>query len=70
MKFNRLVLALVAIAGVAPVPAIHAQTLDPHTLTLFHRPPKVWPTYNGDYSGRRFSALKQINQGTLGQLKL
>src|SRR5580700_7953327 len=21
-----------------------------------------WPTYNGDYSGRRFSTLRQINQ--------
>lgn len=70
MKFNPLVLALAAIAGAFPTQAIHAQTLDPHTLTLFHRPPKVWPTYNGDYSGRRFSSLKQINQGNLGQLKL
>jgi glucose dehydrogenase len=22
----------------------------------------VWPTYNGDYSGRRYSSLAQINQ--------
>ncbi len=25
-------------------------------------PSDSWPTYNGDYSGRRFSPLKQINQ--------
>src|ERR1700733_11308902 len=25
-------------------------------------PVDSWPTYNGDYSGRRFSQLKQINQ--------
>ena len=25
------------------------------------QPPNMWPTYNGDYSGRRFSQLKQIN---------
>ena len=25
-------------------------------------PTDAWPTYNGDYSGKRFSPLKQINQ--------
>ena len=30
----------------------------------------VWPTYNGDYSGRRFSALEQINQSTVDMLKI
>jgi len=29
-----------------------------------------WPTYSGDYSGRRFSALKQINQSTVKNLTL
>ena len=24
-----------------------------------------WPTFNGDYSGRRYSALTQVNAGTL-----
>ena len=24
-----------------------------------------WPTYNGDYSGKRYSALTQINQSTV-----
>ncbi|WP_180539033.1 acido-empty-quinoprotein group A [Nevskia soli] len=28
----------------------------------------TWPTYNGDYSGRRFSTLSQINQGNINQL--
>ena len=29
-----------------------------------HKPlADAWPTYSGDYSGRRFSALTQINQG-------
>lgn len=70
MKLHPLALATVAIAGAALVQTAPAQTLDPHTLTLFHQPPHVWPTYNGDYSGRRFSSLKQINQSNLGQLKL
>ena len=29
-----------------------------------------WPTYNGDYSGRRFSALAQINQSNVKNLTL
>ena len=29
-----------------------------------------WPTYNGDYSGKRFSALTQINRGTVKNLTL
>ena len=29
-----------------------------------------WPTYNGDYSGKRYSALKQINQSTVKNLTL
>ena len=27
------------------------------------RRPTSWPTYNGDYSGRRFSPLDKINDG-------
>jgi alcohol dehydrogenase (cytochrome c) len=29
-----------------------------------------WPTYNGDYSGRRFSELTQINQTNINKLKI
>jgi alcohol dehydrogenase (cytochrome c) len=29
-----------------------------------------WPTYNGDYSGRRYSALKLINTATVKNLSL
>jgi alcohol dehydrogenase (cytochrome c) len=29
-----------------------------------------WPTYNGDYSGKRYSALTQINQSNVKQLTL
>src|SRR3954471_15364777 len=47
-----------------------AQALDPNTLTLFKQPPGVWPTYNGDYSGRRFSELTQINQSNIDLLKI
>ena len=50
--------------------ALQAQGLDPAALTLFNQPKDVWPTYNGDYSGRRFSALEQINQSTVDMLKI
>src|SRR5581483_9909820 len=29
-----------------------------------------WPTYNGDYSGKRFSALTQINKSNVKALTL
>ena len=45
-----------------------AQTLDPEA---FHRPPTdTWPTYNGDYSGRRYSTLSQINASNVKSLGL
>jgi alcohol dehydrogenase (cytochrome c) len=28
-----------------------------------------WPSYNGDYSGRRYSSLSQINSANVGQLR-
>jgi acido-empty-quinoprotein group A len=48
--------------------ALSAQILDPALLT---RPATdAWPTYNGDYSGRRFSTLTQINQSNVKHLTL
>jgi alcohol dehydrogenase (cytochrome c) len=29
-----------------------------------------WPTYNGDYSGKRYSALSQINRSNVKHLTL
>ena len=29
-----------------------------------------WPTYSGDYSGRRYSALTQVNRTTVTRLSL
>jgi alcohol dehydrogenase (cytochrome c) len=48
--------------------ALGAQPLDPAKLT---KPPTdSWPTYNGDYSGRRYSPLSQITTGNAGNLSL
>jgi len=54
---------------VAEQPA-SSQGLSPTALSLFHQPADSWPTYNGDYSGRRFSEIAQINQKNLEQLKI
>src|SRR5579863_6271741 len=34
------------------------------------QPSGDWPTYNGDYSGRRYSSLAQINQGNVSGLTI
>jgi alcohol dehydrogenase (cytochrome c) len=45
-----------------------AQGLDPKALRLFDPPADTWPTYNGDYSGRRYSTLSQINAANVSLL--
>ena len=45
-----------------------AQGLD--SAKLLHPTPDTWPSYNGDYSGRRFSTLKQINAANVTNLGL
>ena len=40
-------------------------------MTRLAQPPTdSWPTYNGDYSGRRFSPLTKINDKNVGALSL
>ena len=67
MKTNRLLFTLLFM--LLPC-AILGQGLDANTLKLFNPPPDTWPTYNGDYSGRRYSELKQINTANLDLLKI
>jgi alcohol dehydrogenase (cytochrome c) len=45
-----------------------AQTLDPAALT--NPAQDGWPTYSGDYSGRRYSLLNQIDQSNVKNLAL
>src|SRR5215467_2880100 len=45
-----------------------AQGLDP--ATLLKPLADSWPTYSGDYTGRRYSSLKQINQSNVKNLTL
>ncbi len=57
------VLALGACSGFAA-----AQGLDP--AALLKPLTDTWPTYNGDYSGARYSTLDQINAKNIGALNL
>ncbi|MEO7141940.1 MAG: acido-empty-quinoprotein group A [Bryobacteraceae bacterium] len=45
-----------------------AQMLNP--AALLKAPTDTWPTYNGDYSGRRYSPLTQINAPSVGRLAM
>lgn len=66
MKKVPWVFALLAIA-IAPT-RFHGQGLDP---ALLSKPATdSWPTYGGDYSQRRYSVLKQINQANIKNLAL
>ena len=47
---------------------LSAQGLDP--AAIVHPAQGTWPTYNGDYSGRRFSSLDQVNAANVRNLKL
>src|SRR5947209_6444219 len=44
-----------------------AQLFDPSW--LLKPPPDTWPTFHGDYTGRRYSSLDQINQSTIRNLR-
>ena len=55
--------------GIMLLPALVAgQLLPPAKLLTFSA--DTWPTYNGDYSGRRYSPITQINSSNIGSLQL
>ncbi|HMF61864.1 MAG TPA: PQQ-binding-like beta-propeller repeat protein, partial [Vicinamibacterales bacterium] len=63
---KRLVFAIVLVSCAASVSA--QSGVDPSQLS---KPPTdAWPTYNGDYSGRRFSPLKEITDSNVQSLSL
>jgi len=66
MRAHRLA-ALILLTGVLAA-SFAQQGLDP--AALLKPPTDTWPTYNGDYSGRRYSTLAQINQSNVGQLSI
>ena len=70
LRVNRVraVLLMLLFALGLRVPIVAAQGLDP--AALLRPATDTWPTYNGDYSGGRFSTLDQINAGNVGSLTL
>jgi acido-empty-quinoprotein group A len=48
--------------------SLSAQSLNPNRILKLLG--ALWPTYNGDYTGRRFSQLKGINQSNVKDLRL
>jgi alcohol dehydrogenase (cytochrome c) len=68
MRIKSLVLALMLtpVALIAGAPADGG--LDP--ATLLKPLADTWPSYSGDYTGRRYSALHEINQSTIKNLGL
>ena len=61
-----LILCAIAVPGILVAQAPGG--LDP--ATLLKPLGESWPTYSGDYTGRRFSSLTQINQQTVKNLGL
>jgi len=58
---------LLALCSVALPMALLAQRSDPSPLAKY---PEAWPTHYGDYSGRRYSPLAQINAANVKTLSL
>ena len=63
-----LVVVIFASACAAWITAAGFEGLDP--ASLLKPLSDSWPTYSGDYTGRRYSALKQIDQTTIAHLAL
>ena len=58
-------IAIGALAGAA----LHAQSVSVDPDTIGKEPVTNWPTFNGDYSGKRYSTLTQIGPTNLDRLE-
>jgi alcohol dehydrogenase (cytochrome c) len=61
-------LTLVSLASLCIHPLLLAQALDP--ASLLKPLGDSWPSYSGDYSGKRYSSLQQINESNVKNLTL
>jgi alcohol dehydrogenase (cytochrome c) len=61
-------ITLILTAATLLTTGARGQMLDP--AKLLKQPTDTWPTYNGDYSGRRYSELKQITAANVKGLSL
>ena len=54
-----------------PAPRATSSSANGLMVTQIEKPSTdSWPTYNGDYSGRRFSSLTKVNAGNVKHLSL
>lgn len=67
-QVTRIAMLFLFLAAGLTAPLAVAQGLDP--AALLKPATNTWPTYNGDYSGRRFSPLDQINSTNINSLTL
>src|SRR3954454_8860819 len=64
MKFIRIILSVAGLSALV----FGQGSLDP--AKLLQPPTDAWPTYSGDYTGRRFSPLRKINDSNVNNLSL
>ena len=71
--FSSLLLALIVCSGVTTTGQEEKSRAPAHEVSaeeLLARPVGAnWPSYNGDYTGQRFSSLQEINVSNVGQLR-
>jgi len=68
-KSLSLAISTLALSSMLPAFAQNSQSgLQP--AEILHPAPDSWPTYSGDYSGKRFSQLDKINQDNVKNLTL
>ncbi len=58
-------IAAVALMGAS----LHTSTVSVDPATIGNAPVTSWPTFNGDYSGARYSTITQIRPDNVGQLE-
>jgi alcohol dehydrogenase (cytochrome c) len=72
MKFSKIAFVVVASALVwsASSGSVQARAQNVDAAMLLHPPANSWPSYHGDYTGKRHSKLTQITQKNVDQLTL
>ncbi len=79
MRRKRHLLAGAVLSGCLALPGLlDPSEQHPVSVSMDVQPEKLlvqpvgadWPSYNGDYTGRRFSSLNQINKSNVGQLRV
>lgn len=64
------IILLLALSGILTVLHAQAPGINVTNAMILHPTPDSWPVYNGDYTGRRFSALTKINDKNVKNLSL